>query len=205
MTTGVTVPSNGHAIIGVTWYGGQNVSASGWTVDHQAQASADANFRCALLSRPGALASSSTITANWGGNVDARNIFGIYFTGVHATVWEDASATGSDGNASWDAAITTVTANTVLVACSWIDFATTASTPLTNYTEVIDQDGAGGGYKVEMVYRIVTSTGAYTIGGATGNGNQNVVAAVAYKEDAGGGGGTASLVIPTPRSSLYRR
>lgn len=178
-TTNVTVPSGGTGLVAVTFFGNATPSITGWALDNIAQKSGTPNFRAARFSRSGSLASGSTVTCSFSASVDVANIFGEYVTSAN-TLEVDAVGDGEAASGTWSASLTTTAADTYITASTWIDFATDPNTPAANYTEIYDFDG--GGYKCCTVYRIVSSAGTYSPGGATTNGTDNVVAAVAYRE-----------------------
>jgi hypothetical protein len=190
LTTTATVPAGGHIILAVKWYNNVTASVSGggltWVVDEQKNSAADSNIRIALISAtaPSGLASGSTLTVTYSANAFARGVCGAYFTGVQTSSWEDAAGAGSNGTSNpWSGgAVSTATADTVVVGAAWIDFRTTTSTPLGSFSEAVDVNDAAQNNTMTMAYQIVSSTGSYTPSGNwASDGQQWVATAVAYK------------------------
>jgi hypothetical protein len=207
MTTSASVPSGGKIVVGITYYGNFAVSSvSGgslsWTVDVGQNSPGDASFRTAIASAdaPSGLSSGSTITANFGGSSDVACLGAFYITGAETSSPID--ATGGAGftvsTTTASATVTTTNADDLIAQAMWIDTFSTDITPAASMNEVYDLAQTDGG-ELEIAYRVVSSTGSYTIGGTFTPGRAWVVAGVAYKAaTAGGPTGEASTPIQVP-------
>jgi hypothetical protein len=112
---------------------------------------------------PSGLASSTTITATWSASTFQRKIGAASFAGGAAGSEVQDTGTGGASTAAWSATADTTTNNALVIGVSGQD-SNTSSTPDGNSTELVDFQ-QGGSSAATMVYRIVTGTGASTVGG----------------------------------------
>lgn len=202
-TTSVTVPSGSFLVCGVSWYNpGVTASVAGgsltWTNDVQKNGSSDTNYHLAIFSAqaPSGLASGTTITATFSGTAFGRSICGDYWTGVATSSPKEQSSTaGGTSATAWNGgSVTTANADDLLVLMGWGDVVATTNTPTAPAIEIEDFNIASDAATWAMEYRIVAATGTYSLAGAWGSAaNEWLGCQVAYKADAGGGGGGVTV------------
>lgn len=191
-TTSATAVANSRIILFLWWYGNAQTlsSASGgslsWVVDKQFEASAD-DQHVAIVSAdaPGGLASGTGISFTFSAGPDfGPAVAAASFTGVAtgASGYLDTTSTGKDDfEETWTTNnLVTTNADDLLVAISMaVDG--TSNTATAPAAEIHDWT-AEGSQRAATVYRIVSSTGTYNIGGvwSTAVGEQVNIGA-AYK------------------------
>lgn len=104
-----------------------------------------------------------TVTVNPSGSA-SDFCFGIAeFSGAGAFDVDGGSSQADSGTGPAQDSITTVAANTVIVAVVSNESAT-GMTPLTDYTQIAESESGTNNQPVNFQYRIVSSAGAYTPG-----------------------------------------
>jgi hypothetical protein len=224
--TGVTVPSGARVVVNVSWYNAGVTASMGssggltWTNEVQVDGVSDTARHAAEFSAhaPAGL-SSATLTCTFSGGAFGRSIQGFYATGLDTTTSaKDVSATGraagagGGGTLAWaTGSNTTTVADTLLSGFCWYDAVGTSSTPAVTTpttTEVTDANNNAGSNNAAWVqqYRILTATGSNTMAGtwAFDASGEYLALMVAYKIDAGGGGGgsTAFPALQVIRSNI---
>lgn len=194
ITTNVTVAAGGFVVMLVSWFDAAVTLSSGsgggltWTVDQQ---QANGSDRLGVMSAPApaGLASSTTITANFSASAaGGRAIGGCSFTGV-----DSAGATdGKSGNTSniWTTAtLATANANDLLISAAMSDGVNGGATATSPATLLTAWGDATANTTWALIYRIVSSTGSYSLTGAwtPTNGTAGASIIVAYKAAAAAG------------------
>jgi hypothetical protein len=191
MTMTTTAPAAAHTRVFafVTWNAtGTITSVSGggltWTVDRQAQDSADNHGAIVSADAPAGLASGTVITATFSGLVGHGLIAAASFSGISPTSPPDGTNSSTQsGVATWSASVTTANANDLVIAWSAID-ADTTSTPTAPSVEIHDFGDIDLYAWGTSAYRIASAAGTTTVGGTWGRSSgatANVTVIAAYR------------------------
>jgi hypothetical protein len=202
ITTNATAPSGSLVIAVISWGSStaRTVAMSGtltWATDQSQAFNGAVQWGYAICSAqaPSGLASSTVLTATFSGTILGANIAVFYCTGLATSSPTDVS-TGQGVNtasASWTTGTNTTTVADTLVIGGCIIDANTSSTATVG-TELADWLNTAHDWTTTTTYRILSATALTSLTGTWGvsGAADKTSAFVAYKIDAGGGGGAAT-------------
>lgn len=208
LTTSAAAASGSRVIVFLWWFdatanltGGSWGGGLTWVADHQFRGSGGGDQCCGIASAdaPSGLASSTSITPTFSAAVDfGPAIAAVSFTGVEtgASGYIDVTSTGKDDfEETWTTNnLVTTNADDLLVAISVQDPLTdhAATSPATEIHDWL----AEGAQNQATVYRIVSSTGTYTIGGVWSGGTVNYQNNIGAAYKAAGAAAEPQLLNP---------
>lgn len=197
VNTSANIAVGGFIVASVGWWSAaqtlSSVTGGGltWAIAIQRKhASNNVSDAIVYAQAPSGLASVTTLTANFSGSVNGRQIGISSFAGVTTSSPVDTTATGDNTTTAWTVS-GTVAAGSLLIGTSHADDFRT-STITSPSIEALDwNDGANTGQTTG--YRIEATGGTYAVAGTWNTAPLNHVECLAaFKADAGGGGGPPS-------------
>lgn len=208
ITTTATVPSGATIISVTTWVAAaaRTLALSGGSLtwnsnDGLGTGGSFYGISISSANAPSGLASSSTLTNTWNGNVDAADTFAFYVTGLATASYLDGTPVSTFRSSGLGASyssgsLTTTNADDLLVGGAMGDWVSATgpnhngpSGTLTN--ELYDQLSVNS-FGMAVTYAIVAATSSYAMTGLWNPTAQfaDMALIVAYKASGGGAGGT---------------
>jgi hypothetical protein len=178
LTTGAAAAAGSRVFVFVWWYDATATLTSGswggglsWVADHQFHGTiaGDQNIGIGSADAPSGLASSTAITPTFSAAVDfGPGIAAASFTGVEtgASGYVDVTSTGKeDFEETWTTNnLVTTNADDLLLGLSVVDYTPGAHTATAPAAEIHEWNTEGAQYAAS-VYRIVSATSTYQVGG----------------------------------------